>query len=133
MSRNIQDAAHTITRALPTSDGTVTSADFDFEVADPGVTLEGIELVIAVPALTVTHLPNADTLTITIQGGASATPTTSLGLSEVITGAGGAGADATEFRFRLPPDCPRYVNAKFVAAGGTGDISGVTATLTLRF
>ena len=131
-NRNIQDADLTITRALPTADGTVTSSDFDLENVTPGVALESLELVVDVPALTSTHLPSADTLTLTLQGGASATPSTSLNITKVITGTGSAIAAQT-FRFRLPPDCPRYVNVKFVAAGGTGDISAVSATLGLRF
>ena len=131
-TRNIKDAAHLITRALPTADGTVTSADFDLETANAGRSLENVELSVGLPALTSTHLPSADTLTITVQGGAAATPSTSLGLTKVVTGTGST-IDAQDLRFRLPPDCPRYVNVKFVAAGGTGDISGQTATVSLRF
>lgn len=131
-SRNIKDAALIKTRALPTADGTVTSADFDLESVLAGPSLEAVELSIEVPALSATLLPSADTLTITVQGGASATPTTSLNLVKVITGTGSTIA-AQEIRFRLPSDCPRYVNVKFVAAGGTGDQSGVSATVALRF
>jgi len=130
--RNLQDALLKVTRALPTADGTVTSADIDLQNTAPGVGLDNVELVIDLPALTSTHLPSADTLTITLQGGASATPSTSLGITKVVTGTGSTIA-AQSLRFRLPPDCPRYINAKFVAAGGTGDISGVSATVGLRF
>jgi len=129
-ARNIQDYQFTVTRALPTADGTVTSSDLNFGTNT--VFPENVELDIAVPALTSTHLPSADTLTITVQGGASATPSTSLNLVKVITGTGSTIA-AQNIRFRLPSDCPQYVNVKFVAAGGTGDISGVTATITARF
>ena len=129
-ARNIKDANTTVTRALPTADGTVTSSDLDLG-ADT-YKGENFELSIEVPALTSTHLPSADTLTITVQGGASATPSTTLNLVKVITGTGSTIA-AQEIRFRLPSDCPRYINVKFVAAGGTGDISGVTATIALRF
>lgn len=129
-ARNIQDYQFTVTRALPTADGTVTSSDLNFGTNT--VFPENVELDIAVPALTSTHLPSADTLTITVQGGASATPSTSLNLVKVITGTGSTIA-AQNIRFRLPSDCPQYVNVKFVAAGGTGDISGQTATITARF
>lgn len=131
-ARNIKDTDLTVTRALPTADGTVTSSDLNLGAVSAGLSLEGVELSIEVPALTSTHLPSADTLTITVQGGASATPSTSLNLVKVITGTGSTIA-AQELRFRLPSDCPRYVNVKFVAAGGTGDISGQTATIALRF
>lgn len=130
--RLIQDALLATTRALPTADGTVTSADFDLQQVAPGVALDELELVVEIPALTSTHLPSSKTLTTTLQGGASATPSTSLGITKTITGTGSAIAAQTQ-RFRLPPDCPRYVNVKFVGAGGTGDISGVTAAIGLRF
>jgi len=131
-ARNLQDRALTISRALPTADGTVTSADFDLDTNTYGFLTENMELDIALPALTGTHLPNADTLTITVQSGNSATPTATLGLVRVVTGTGSTIA-AQNLRFRLPSNTGRYVNVKFVAAGGTGDISGVSAVLSLRF
>lgn len=130
MPRDIQDYSLTVTRALPTADGTVTCSDFDLGAED--YKGENYELVIAVPALSATLLPNADTLTITVQAGSSATPTTTLNLVKVITGTGSTIA-AQDVRFRLPSNTPRYLNVKFVAAGGTGDMSGVSATITLRF
>lgn len=129
MSRQIQDALFVVTRALPAADGTVTSSDIDLK-AD-AMKPENVELHITVPALTATHLPNADTLTITVQAGAAATPTTALFSLPVITGSTGYAGNT--FKFRLPPDCPRYLNVKFVAAGGTGDISAVNATVKLVF
>jgi len=130
MPRNIQDYTHTITRALPTADGTVTSTDFDLGIA-PG-DLESYELAIDVPALNSTLLPSADTLTITVQSGAAASPTTTTNLVKVITGTGSTAAAQT-VRFRLHSDIGRYVNVKFVAAGGTGDMSGSSATIKLLF
>lgn len=129
-ARKIQDYSLTVTRALPTADGTVTSSDFDLGL-NPGPALEGCELIVAIPELSSTLLPSADTLTITVQGGASATPSTSLNIVKVVTGTGSTIA-AQEWRVKLPNDCPRYVNVKFVAAGGTGDQSGVSATISLR-
>ena len=130
LARNIKDAAHIVTRALPTADGTVTSSDID--LGADSYQGENFELSIEVPALSAVLLPSADTLTITVQAGAAAAPTTTLNLVKVITGTGSTIA-AHEIRFRLPSDCPRYLNVKFVAAGGTGDQSGVSATIALRF
>lgn len=130
LARNIKDAAHIVTRALPTADGTVTSSDID--LGADSYQGENFELSIEVPALSAVLLPSADTLTITVQAGAAAAPTTTLNLVKVITGTGSTIA-AQEIRFRLPSDCPRYLNVKFVAAGGTGDQSGVSATIALRF
>lgn len=128
-ARNIQDAEFIVTRALPTADGTVTSSDIDLG-ADVYKT-ETVELEITVPALNATQLPNADTITMTVQAGAAATPTTTLFTLPVITGSTGYAGGT--FRYRLPSSCPRYVNVKFVAAGGTGDISASSATIKLLF
>lgn len=127
--RAIKDKLFVVTRALPTADGTVTSADID--LGSDAFKPEEVELHIIVPALNSTQLPNADTLTITVQAGASATPSTSLFSLPVITGSTGYAGNT--FKFRLPPACPRYLNVKFVAAGGTGDISASTATVQLVF
>lgn len=129
-ARNLKDADLVITRALPTADGTVTSTDFD--LGADAYKAENYEFSIEVPELSAANLPSAATLTITVQGGAAAAPTTSLNLVAVITGTGSTIA-AQELRFRLPSNCPRYVNVKFAAAGGTGDMSAKSATLALRF
>jgi hypothetical protein len=127
-ARNVLDANYIVTRALPTADGTVTSTDFDLGT---GLKPENVELEITIPALTATQLPNADTLTITVQSGASATPTTELFRLPVITGSTGYAGGV--LRYRLPSGCGQYLNVKIVAAGGTGDISGSSATIKLLF
>lgn len=129
-ARNIRDDALKITRALPTADGTVTSDDFD--LGSDVYKGENYELEVTVPALSATLLPSADTLTITVQSGSSAAPSTSANLVKVITGTGSTIAEQT-VRWRLPSNVGRYVNVKFVAAGGTGDQSGVSATIRLLF
>lgn len=131
-ARNLKDYTHVVTRALPTADGTVTCSDIDLGTNPYDFFTENTELEISLPALTSTHLPSADTLTITVQSGDSATPTTTTNLVKVVTGTGSTIA-AQVIRFRLPASIDRYVNVKFVAAGGTGDISGQTATISLRY
>lgn len=118
-SRRITDADLAVTRSLPTSDGTVTTADIDL---GSDHIPEGSEFVVEIPDLNSTHLPNADTLTITHQSGSSATPTTARA-SQVLTGAGGNGAGPSTLRFRAASDMGRYHNFKIVAAGLTGDMS----------
>ena len=129
-ARNIKDAALIVTRALPTADGTATSSDID--LGENPVALENVELSVEIPELSATNLPAADTLTVTVQSGESAAPTTSAGLVRVITGTGSTIA-AQDLRFRLPSNVGRYVNVKLVAAGGTGDMSAKTATVALCF
>jgi len=127
-ARKVLDFAHIISRALPTADGTVTSSDLDLGT---GVKPENYELEIVIPALNSTQLPNADTLTITVQNGASAAPTTALHVFPVITGSSGYAGGT--LRYRFPSNALQYANVKVVAAGGTGDISGSTATVRLVF
>lgn len=129
-ARRIEDYSFTVTRALPTADATVTSSDLDFGTNT--VFPENVELEVSIPALSATILPSADTLTITVQGGSSATPSTSLNIVKVITGTGSTIAAQT-WRVKLPSDTPRYVNVKFALAGGTGDGSGVSATIKALF
>lgn len=131
MSRLVKDYLTTVNRALPTADGTVTSSDIDLGAVVGGAGLENVNLTIEIPALNATQLPTADTLTVTVQGGAAAAPTTSLNMVRVFTSS--SGLAATTWSLRLPPDCPRYINVKFVAAGGTGDISASTAIVALRY
>jgi hypothetical protein len=129
-SRNIQDADLTKARLLTASDGNVTSPDLDLGTNSKGFLTEEHELEVLIPALTSTQLASADTITILLQGGSAVTPTTSLGISAVLTGTGSA-IPQTSFRFRLPANCPRYVNAKFTTAGTTGDMSAVSASVRL--
>lgn len=128
-ARKVQDRAHIITRALPTADGTVTSTDIDLGTG--AYKDENYELEITIPALTSTQLPNADTLTITVQNGAAAAPTTALHVFPVITGSSGHAGSV--LRYRFPSNALRYANVKVVAAGGTGDISASSATIKLLF
>ena len=130
-ARNIQDKDLTATRALTASDGTVTSTDFDLGAAP--YQGENMELEITVPALNATELPNDDTITITIQSGSTATPTTALHVLPVVTGADGAGYAGGVTRFRLPSNVARYVNVKFVTGGSSGDMSGKNALVKLLF
>jgi hypothetical protein len=131
-ARNVRDADLIITRALTAADGTVTSSDFDLEAVAGGLSLENVELVIEIPSLTGSELASADTLTLTVQGGSSATPSTSLNMVHVTTGTGSTIA-AQEVRFRLPSSVGRYVNVKAVTAGTTGDMSAKDLTISLRF
>jgi hypothetical protein len=129
-SRNIQDADLTKARLLTAADGNVQSPDLDLGTNSKGFFPENTEVEVLIPALTSTQLASADTITILLQGGSTATPTTSLGLSAVLTGTGSA-IPQTSFRFRLPSPAPRYVNAKFTTAGTTGDMSAVSASVRL--
>ena len=132
-TRNLRDAATTVTRALTASDGSVTSSDIDMGGTNPYTHLtENIELDVYIPELAAAELASADTLVVLLQHGAAASPTTSLGISKTITGTGSTIA-AQNLRFKLPPDTLRYVNVKFTTAGTSGDMSDKTAIVSLRY
>jgi len=122
---------------LPTADGTVQTTGFDLgAIGDRDVRPDELEIWIRSPALNTTQLPDADTLTWSVESDDNSGFTSALIVADKVmvqTGAGGAGAAAKECRFKIPPGCERYVRIKAVAAGGTGDISGSSADVSLVF
>lgn len=128
-ARNIKDSTYSVTRALTAADGNVTSTDIDL-----GADVfkgENYELSIYVPSLTGSQLASADTLTIQVQNGSAASPTTEIGRF-VLTGTGSTLVEQ-DFRFRLPSNAGRYLNVKFTTAGTTGDMSAKSAIVRLLF
>jgi hypothetical protein len=135
----VKDASFIETKALGTADATVTSGAMDLgALSARGARLEhgDCELEIQAPALNTTQLPDADTNTYSIE----TDDDVAWGSAKIIadkvivqTGAGGAGAAAVTERFRLPSNCERYVRVKSVLAGGTGDCSGASMTVSLLF
>jgi len=136
MSKALKDASFSETDvALPNGAASTYSSDIDLGFAlGTGHERPNLELIITVPDLTVTHLPDTRTLTLAVAAGASANPTTLIADSiEVFTGAGGAGASGTTTRFTLPTDCPRYVRVKFTGGTSAGDMSAVDAEVSMVF
>jgi hypothetical protein len=131
----MKDLNLTITRALTAADGSVTSTDIDLAAVSTGgragSSVKDAELVVEVPSLASSELNTNDTLTLTVQSGDSATPTTTTNIVAVITGTGSTIA-AQDLKFRLPSNVGRYVNVKFSTAGTTGDMSAKSATISLR-
>lgn len=121
---NISDSNLNVTVALPEADSTSTSSDITIGTA--GFPQSGtFEMGVKIPDLTSTHLPSADTLTVELLNGSSATPTTVIS-QKVITGTGST-IEAQTVRLGVPSDAGIYFAVKFTAAGGTGDMSGVNA------
>ena len=126
-SRNIQDATLSVTATIPATATNVVTDDINLGTNSKGFLTENHELEIFIPALTNAQLGSGATLTVLVQNGATAIPTTTTGISRVITGAG-SGSPATNFRVRLPSGTLQYVNVKFTTSstGGAG-----TATVKL--
>jgi len=132
--------------SLPTADGTAYSTAIDLGALasytlnpSPGGRFVG-ELLIEIPALTTTQLPDDDTITFSIlsettldANGIDGNSTVEAADIAKVTGAGGAGISATNFRYGIYSNFPRYIGVKAVAAGGTGDISGSDMTTSIVF
>ena len=123
-SRNIQDADLTVPATIPATAVDAFTADINLGTNSKAFLTEEHELEIAFPAFTVGQLANGAFVTAVVLNGPAALPTgTTLGISRVVTGAGGVGAAATSFRVRLPANTQQYLRVKFTTsasgAGGT--------------
>lgn len=130
----LKDAGVKITRALPASTTAVTTTTpIDTGKGTTGHQPGEMEFLLSAPLVTTAQLPDTKTFTYKIIHSVNAdlsSPADLLPGVIVQTGAGGAGAAAATFRFRLPSDARRYIGFVITpSASGTGDASGATATL----
>lgn len=136
----VKDAALLITKALKNGSGAVTSGAIDTglnagvaqgQANQPG----NMEFALNAPALTTTQLPDTHTVTYAIiqsDNSDLSSPSTVIANAIIQTGAGGAGAAAAAYKFRLPPEAKRYIG--FTATNsGADDASGASATLQPTF
>lgn len=135
--RGRKDAGYVETKALGTSDATVTTTGFDLGAMTPAGAFEaGCELEISAPALNTTQLPNADTCTYSVESSVDSAFSSPIVVADKVlvqTGAGGAGAAAAVEKFKLASNIERYVRVKAVLAGTTGDCSGASMVVSLLF
>ena len=123
----LRDDQLTKTVALPNRAASKTSSGIDLGSSRH---MAGAELLILVPALGVTPLANAKTMTYVVEfsadsGFGSISRTVPAGVQ---TGAGGVGAAADEYRVGIESTADRYCRLK--ATGSTsGDASGSSATI----
>jgi hypothetical protein len=130
--RTLRDVNLSVSVALPAAGANVTSNSIDLFNVNPG-RVPNVELIIEVPAtpnladtknLTVKLYDSADNVTFAQQADVPA---------QIVTGAGGAGAGAISYQFKLPIGLRRYVaiNAAVDAAGGNN--TAVSASLSAIF
>ncbi len=129
----MKDALLITTKALPAAaasnshDGIALGAR-----TSPNGTFTGdVELEISWPALPA--LVDAKTVTFTVQDSADNVTFATLGLTHVLTGAGGAGVAAGTKRFRLPRTVKAYVNVLQAVLTAGGDNTAVSTTVSLIF
>jgi hypothetical protein len=132
---SVRDATLKSVNALPNAAGTVNGTVIDLgPITDVSARTELVEAMLTAPALTIAQLPNAVTATYSIQASAlpnMASPTTIAGSCIVQTGANGAAG--TTFRFKLPSNCPRYLQALVTTVTNAGNCAGSNMTLELLF
>lgn len=137
----VRDADMKKTLSLPGgASTTVNSVALDLRKSPNGHFLAGCELEIEAPAVTTTMVPDDKTMSYRIIHGNAIgqdgkISDASVLLNDVIvqTGAGGAGANGSTFRARLPQNVKRYVALRIVSGSGTTDSSAKEATLSLLF
>ena len=135
MGYGVQDASLVNAVALPAAaSSTVHGGSFDLENGPNGDLLADFQFNIAIPALSVTELPNGDTLTVDVEHSVdNVTWTTLIPQVVLCTGAGGAGSAAAGFATRLPVDVNRYVRASATTGAGTGSMALSNMTTWLTF
>jgi len=118
---NVRDAALKKVSALPNGAVTTTTTGIDTENGTFGDCVAEVEALLSVPALTTGELPDAQTITYTIEHDTDAAFGTAVKLFDtfVQTGAGGAGAAANSFRTKLPTSVKRHIRAKAVKTGAS--------------
>jgi len=135
---NVQDALLSISRALPASTSAVTSAAaLDLQASARSDFVARVELLLSAPAVTTAQLPDTKLMTYDIIDSVNADLSSPRIIAPgviVQTGAGGAGAAGATFRWKPPTNARRYYGIRITpSASGTGDASGVSATLQLLF
>ena len=137
--RNIIDANYKVTTALPASaSATVNGTSLDLGDAISGlpfVTTETVNVQVLAPALSTTIAPDTRTMSYVLADSADNSSFTAIGTlaTQVQTGAGGVGAAAATYTFKLPPNTRRYIRLQITSGGSTTDASATTATLQLAF
>ena len=120
----LRDANLTKTKALPASASTTVNTDG----IDLGEHAKAVDVVVEVPALNATILPDTRTMTTTIEVSTASNFSPSVTVQSVVqTGASSAGAAAVSVRGSVPPGY-RYARAKIVSGASTTDASAVSAT-----
>lgn len=138
--RNIRDNDLRVASALPAAASTtVNGTAIDAGAAGFAKAIDRssgglVELVVVIPDLSTTILPDTRTLTATIETSdqSNFSSATTLG-TKVFTGAAGAGAAGGELRVPLPSTGLRYYRAKYVSGASTTDASALSGEFCFVF
>lgn len=134
---NVRDANFIKSDVMPAAASTTkagTALDLGAALTGRGAHLEKCELLLTMPALTTTMVPDTKTMTYSIEMSTDLAFTSPVTLFTVTkTGATSAGVAADTFRQKLPGNCYRYVRAKAVSGANVTDSSAVSMKLELLF
>lgn len=133
----LKDAAMRGTRALPgAASTTVDGAALDLRVSAKGDFLAQVEFQLSAPAVNTTMVPNGTTMTYSIIHSDNAdlsSPVVLMPSVIVQTGAGGAGAAAASYAFKVPTDVKQHLGVRIVSSASTTNAAAVSATLEACF
>ena len=129
-ARNVRDAGLQVVTALPAQNANSNTASIDLKVQD--YRPENVDVVLSIPATP--SLASGQTLIAKLQQSTDNSTFTDVtaGADSTITG-GASGGAATDFHFRLPPDCARYIRFNIAMSATAGDNTAVSSTFGLRF
>lgn len=137
MAFAVKDAAVKNTGELPdAASTTVDVAALDLGHGSHGDFVASAEFKLSAPAVNTTMVPNTKTITYSVIHSDNAdlsSPDVLIASCIVQTGAGGAGAAAADYTFRVPVDVKRYLGARAVSGADVTDSSAVSLTLEALF
>jgi hypothetical protein len=133
MDRSLTDATFKTTKALPAANANNATDSFDLGATSPGISTETVDLLINVPATA--SLADTKTHTLKVQDSADNSSFADVARLATMTrtGAGGAGAAASEYRLKLPPAVRRYLRVYQAVEASGGDNTAVSITVALKF
>lgn len=125
---HLRDANLAATKALPSAASTTVTTD----AIDLGNNAKAVDVVVDVPALSGTILPDGKTMTTTIEvsNAANFSPASTISTTVQTGATTTGGAAAVDVRASVPPTF-RYVRAKIVSGANTADASALSSTLAV--
>lgn len=129
----MKDANLLVTKALPAAGASNQTDAIDLGTAAPGISVEKIDFVVDVPATP--SLADTKTHTVKVQDSADGSSFADVALlaTQTRTGAGGAGAAASQYVWKLPVSIRRYIRVSQTVEASGGSNTGVSITAALRF
>lgn len=134
-THQVKDKTLSVTKALPNGAASIVSDGIQVKSSTNAKFHAPCELFLEAPALSVSALPNTETMIYDIEHDDASDFSGVATLQAAVltqTGSGGAGDAAAELRFKLPTTVKKYVRVK-ATNSGSGNASAVSLTASLLF